>query len=389
MLRWLTLLVCCCSTAASASQFFDPLDGQFDVSEYLAENAYGFLPVPIIITEPAVDAGLGLVGLFFHESDEAAEKRRKAMASGDNAAAHLLPPNVSAVAAAYTGNGSWFAGGGHMGFFNEGRIRYRGGAGIASVDLDYYSLGGRPLPRPLGINTEALFVMQTLKFRLGESDFYLGPLQRYTKADLSLNSELFEALPPELGDPLEDFLSTDTALSALGLELEYDGRDNVFTPTRGLYYNFDYGAYRDGLGSDVEYDWYKLTGLHYLPLNAHWRAGLRVEAELVDTDSQLPPFALPGIKLRGVPSARYQGKRVLVSEFEMTWQATPRWSVLGFVGAGKAVASSSDFGAASSRVSKGLGFRYQIARRYGFHMGIDVARGPEDTVWYIQAGSAW
>jgi hypothetical protein len=73
----------------------------------------------------------------------------------------------------------------------------------------------------------------------------------------------------------------------------------------------------------------------------------------------------------------------------VTWEVDSRWSILGFGGVGKAANSSSDFGSSSSLVSKGLGFRYQIARRYGFHMGIDVARGPEDTVWYIQAGPAW
>ena len=52
------------------SQFTDMLDGRFDVSNYLSDNAYGFLPVPIIITDPAVDGGLGLAGLFFHESEE-------------------------------------------------------------------------------------------------------------------------------------------------------------------------------------------------------------------------------------------------------------------------------------------------------------------------------
>jgi len=47
------------------SQFFDMLDGRFDASEYLSENAYGFLPVQIIITDPAVDGGLVMLGLFF------------------------------------------------------------------------------------------------------------------------------------------------------------------------------------------------------------------------------------------------------------------------------------------------------------------------------------
>ena len=40
-------------------------------------------------------------------------------------------------------------------------------------------------------------------------------------------------------------------------------------------------------------------------------------------------------------------------------------------------------------VSKGVGFRYLIATRYGFVMGADIARGPEDTAFYIQAGSTW
>ena len=47
------------------SQFKDPDDGRLDASSFLADNAYGFLPMPIIITDPAVDGGLGLAGLFF------------------------------------------------------------------------------------------------------------------------------------------------------------------------------------------------------------------------------------------------------------------------------------------------------------------------------------
>ena len=124
-----------------ASPFRDPVDGRIDASQYLSENAFGFLPVPIIITDPAVDGGLGLTGLFFHESEADAAARREAMQSSDEGAGrHLLPPNVSAVAAAYTGNDSWFVGGGHLGFFKEGRIRYAGGGGYGDVSLDFFWL---------------------------------------------------------------------------------------------------------------------------------------------------------------------------------------------------------------------------------------------------------
>ena len=47
---------------ASGSRFIDPADGQFDLSAIL-EHPHGFLPVPIVVTEPAVGYGGG-VGMF-------------------------------------------------------------------------------------------------------------------------------------------------------------------------------------------------------------------------------------------------------------------------------------------------------------------------------------
>ena len=37
----------------------------------------------------------------------------------------------------------------------------------------------------------------------------------------------------------------------------------------------------------------------------------------------------------------------------------------------------------------GIGFRYELASKFGLHVGIDVARGPEETAVYLQVGSAW
>ena len=99
-----------------SEQFFDPDDGMLDASQWLSENAYGFLPMPIIITEPALGTGGGLVGMFFHESDKAREQRLASAQKAENAAAYLLPPSVTAVAVAGTSNKTWLAGAGHMGF---------------------------------------------------------------------------------------------------------------------------------------------------------------------------------------------------------------------------------------------------------------------------------
>jgi hypothetical protein len=40
-------------------------------------------------------------------------------------------------------------------------------------------------------------------------------------------------------------------------------------------------------------------------------------------------------------------------------------------------------------MTEGVGFRYEIARKYGIHIGMDVAFGPHNSAFYVQIGSAW
>ena len=69
-----TCLTVCLVLFASAAfageknpKFFDAEDGSPDVSGLL--SAGGFIPVPVIITEPAVEGGLGIAGQFIGTPD--------------------------------------------------------------------------------------------------------------------------------------------------------------------------------------------------------------------------------------------------------------------------------------------------------------------------------
>ena len=378
------------------SPFIDPEDGKFDASRYLTENAYGFLPVPVIITEPAVDGGLGAVGLFFHETDEQREARLQSLKEADNGGQYLLTPSVSAVGGAYTGNDSWFVGGGHMGFFRQGSIRYMGGGGYADANLDFFGFAEIGLTRPIELNTRAAAVLQSLKFRLGKLPVFAGISQSYVDASIrpgDLGDLSGDILPPDLREQWEEtvrgLLTSDVTLSSLGVVAELDTRDNFFSPRAGFHYEFEHSWYSDKIGSDLSFRRIELEGLNYWKLHDKWRAALRLDYQLVETDSLLPPFATPGIMLRGIPAGRYQGNNVAAVEGEVTWQLNFRWSVNAFAGAGWASNDSGDLFDTESRVTQGAGFRYLVARRYGFEMGMDLAWGPEDTVFYIQAGTAW
>ena len=103
----------------------------------------------------------------------------------------------------------------------------------------------------------------------------------------------------------------------------------------------------------------------------------------------VPFFALPFINMRGIPALRYQGENVVTTEVEVRWQTTPRWGLIGFTGVDRVADSIDDLSSADSHWAGGGGIRYLIARKMGLHVGVDIARRPEQWAFYLQMGSAW
>ena len=118
-----------------------------------------------------------------------------------------------------------------------------------------------------------------------------------------------------------------------------------------------------------------------------WILGFRADYDVAGDEA--PFYALPFVRLRGVPAFRYLGNYVATLEVEPRYKIDERWSVLVFLGAGRAAKDFSNLRDADKVYGYGTGFRYLIARKLGLGTGIDIARGPEDTVVYLTVGSAW
>ncbi len=366
---WLALALLLLGSTASAAgfreQLKDPEDGWLDASRFLLNNNLSFLPVPIIISEPAVDAGLGLAGVFFHKRPE----------SETRASDEFERPSLSAVAAAYTGNDSWFAGGGHLGRWRQDTINYTGAGGLASINLKYY---GSPGGEGLDFNADGGFVLQEMLFRIRNSNWLIGPRWQFTKLDITfdLGADIPGIEPQEL-----DFQD-----SGLGVVLEYENLDSTFTPSDGNQFKLDALFFDEAIGGDFSYGKYHSRYLHFLEVGK-FVLGARAQGDFIDGNA--PFFALPFIQLRGIPVLRYQGEAVLTGEVEARWDFHPRVSAIGFLGAGRAAESFDDLGDASSQVAGGIGIRYLAARMLGMRLGIDVAWGPEDTAVYLTVGHNW
>lgn len=86
---------------------------------------------------------------------------------------------------------------------------------------------------------------------------------------------------------------------------------------------------------------------------------------------------------------RFQDDQIASTEAQARWQFSGRWSVVGFGGAGATRTTRGPFDVKQSVGSGGAGFRYDLARKFGLHAGMDVAHSPGTTAVYFQVGNAW
>jgi hypothetical protein len=350
--------------------FRDPVDNAFDMSSFLLEHK-GLLPVPVIITEPALGYGGGAALVYFHH-------RKKQYKS-------YVMPDVSGVLGFGTANGTWGVGGLHAHTFGENRVRTITAFIKPNVNFDYYGNNSELLAKnPLTVKLKTWLIYQSAQVRIAKSKFYLGAAYTYSNSNVSLDT-----IP---GRPLINAiikrLNMNSVVSTLSPTVVFDSRDNAFTPTKGINAELTLKYSAKWLGSSDDYNVIKGKFYGYQPITPRLFSGWRFESSSLLGDA--PFYAYPFVSLRGIPAMRYQSDNTMVAETEWRYNVYKRLSLVAFTGTGKAFQSFNSFSDSEWAYTVGTGFRYEIARRLGTHMGIDFAWGnAKDFAFYIVFGSSW
>jgi len=343
--------------------FIDPEDGHLDASEFLSKG--GFIPVPIIITEPAVEGGVGFLGQFIHPSETPGVVPDRTMAGG-----------------AVTGNDSKAGGIMQQGTMREGRLVYRAGLGAADMTLPFFPFGGST---SIDYGNKAKFAFGNVRYQFGDSPVSAGPRLIYRTSEVSLEAQ--GPLATQVNNLLERIEEEETYVG-LGLSVNYDTRNNPLTPTRGINAILQYDRYDGAWGSDRDFSVAGMAFHGFTGIGKVWTLGGKVYLERISSDG--PFFMSPGIDLRGVQYGRYQGDAALSMETELRRQFSPRWAGVLFGGYGETFVEDSRLYQNEDDIwTFGGGVRYQIARKFGIDVGLDLARGPEETVVYFQFAHAW
>jgi len=167
---------------AKASKLKDPQDGWFDVSQFV-DQAYGFVPMAVPITEPAVGYGAAVALIFI-------DKQQKEGAAG------FSRPNISAVGGIATENGTRGVMAFDLRYWLDDRLQTMAALVYAPVNLDFYGFGDSVLSqKPLRYSLTPKGGLVRGKYRLGEkSRWWVGLGYLFSATDVKFNHP--ESLPP-------------------------------------------------------------------------------------------------------------------------------------------------------------------------------------------------
>lgn len=353
--------------AAKEVSLFSEEDGWLDMSEFI-DQAFGFIPLVVPITEPAIGYGAMVGFVFVDRGDKSAE-------------AGFGRPNLTFVGGMKTENDTKgvFAADSRY-WFNDQMQSLVGGFDM-SVNLDYHGIGLDPTlekdPQHYNISADGAVLLG--RYRIGSTSSWLG--LGYLQADTQLQFTR-QAEQPELPE-----ISLDNKLTGLLPEYTYDSRDSIFTPNKGYYFSSSAALFSPKLGGDEEFERLSLFAMGFWPVTK--TVTISTAAGAIHTSEETPIYMRPFIQLRGAPAMRYQGEYAGQIEAEVRWQFWHRFSAVAFAGRGTAGNDFAERERTKEISTDGLGFRYEMARKYQLHMGIDAAHGPDGMAYYLVFGSAW
>lgn len=365
------------------SILIDTLDHQLDFSRYLIDM-HGFIPWPSIISEPALgDFGIAMAMVFISPKANARAK------------ANYVFPDITAVAGMWTLNNSWGVAAIRQGTFPKARMRYRIAGGYAPLNVEFYRTINTELTgersRSFLFNLKSAFVIAEASENIWKDKVFLGLNYTFgsTKIsyDLDINDTLQRIIEYFQLDTLIDKEKLRSNVGYAGLFAEWDSRNSIFTPDKGIRFRATGSLARNWLGSDNDYQQLELfTTVFFQPFKP-WVCGFMADWNMISDNA--PFYVLPYLTMRGLPAAQYQGQQVLSFETEQRVDIFRRWSVIGFAGTGRTYSTSKYLEDDNWYWAGGVGFRYLIARLFNIRMGVDVARGPERFTYYIVFGQYW
>lgn len=196
--------------------------------------------------------------------------------------------------------------------------------------------------------------------------------------------------PPILLNPFAG--SGGGTVSGLGFVLNWDTRNNIFTPSRGSQSQISFVVNAKILGSGFDFTTVKADFRKYVP--GLYQGHAAAFQFVYQSATGAPPFyryAMIGGDsiMRGYYKGRYRDKYLIALQAEYRLPLWRRFGFVAFAGLGNVGPALDRISLRKAKYSTGFGLRFKLSPKEGANVRVDFAFGKGSTGLYFTAGEAF
>jgi outer membrane protein assembly factor BamA len=267
----------------------------------------------------------------------------------------------------------------HNNFFLSGNIRYE------RTPQKFFGIGDN-----MPTTEEESYTPRIMTFQVGVKKKFLGHLFAGIQYD-------FEQMTIEKVEP-GGLLSSGSITGSRGglcsgfsISVDWDTRDGVLYPRKGVFFLIAADTYGALSGSDFAFTSLKLDCRQYFLVAPDQVLALQVYIKSTAGEVPFHKLALLGGEtlMRGYYKGRFRDKNILAVQAEYRVMVTQRIGVVGFAGLADVFPAFSDFTFKALKHSVGTGIRYMVNKREGTTLRMDMAWGKASFGLYFTAQEAF
>lgn len=181
-------------------------------------------------------------------------------------------------------------------------------------------------------------------------------------------------------------------VSGVGLVALWDGRDNTFSPSKGLYFQYYINDYTKALGSEYNFTFHSIDIRKYYALPR--TQVLAFQFMLNANVGTVPVRSMSNIGsntiMRGYYEGRFTDNNFIGAQVEDRFHLKGRFGMVVFAAIGRVGATSSDlFNLDGLRPALGTGLRYAMDKKEKLNLRLDVGFGDHASGVYFNITEAF
>ncbi len=173
--------------------------------------------------------------------------------------------------------------------------------------------------------------------------------------------------------------------SGVGLLLTWDSRNNAYSPSRGIFAEFNLTRFTENLGSDFNFTSYIIDLRKFMPAGKNRVLGFHSVAKVNVGSAPIRYMAMLGGPeiMRGYYKGRYMDEDMFSIQAELRQYLFWRIGVVGFVSAGQVDNKIKTFGIDEFHYAGGAGLRVVLQEKEKLNLRVDFGFGEDSHGVYV------